>query len=53
MSKKLIIHQPTNHYSNRSRYYNIFFENLIKKLSEKNEVIVDRLTGQLTHNHVS
>jgi hypothetical protein len=42
MSKKLIIHQPTNHYSNRYRYYNIFFDNLIKKLSEKNEVIVDR-----------
>lgn len=42
MSKKLIIHQPTNHYSNKYRYYNIFFDNLIKKLSEKNEVIVDR-----------
>jgi hypothetical protein len=42
MGRKLIIHQPTNHYSNRYRYYNIFFDNLIKKLSEKNEVIVDR-----------
>ena len=42
MSKKLIIHQPTNHYSNRYRYYNVFFDNLVKKLSEKNEVIVDR-----------
>lgn len=42
MKKRLIIHQPTNHYSNRYRYYNIFFENLIKKLSEKHEVIVDR-----------
>lgn len=42
MGKKLIIHQPTNHYSNRYRYYNIFFDNLIKKLSEKNDVIVDR-----------
>jgi hypothetical protein len=42
MGKKLIIHQPTNHYGNRYRYYNIFFDNLIKKLSEKNEVIVDR-----------
>jgi hypothetical protein len=42
MGKKLIIHQPTNHYSNRYRYYNIFFDNLIKKLSENNDVIVDR-----------
>ena len=42
MSKKLIIHQPTNHYSNRYKYYNVFFDNLVKKLSEKNEVIVDR-----------
>lgn len=42
MGKRLIIHQPTNHYSNRYRYYNIFFDNLIKKLSEKNDVIVDR-----------
>jgi hypothetical protein len=42
MGKRLIIHQPTNYYSNRYRYYNIFFDNLIKKLSEKNDVIVDR-----------
>jgi len=42
MGKRLIIHQPTNHYSNRYRYYNIFFDNLIKKLSKKNDVIVDR-----------
>lgn len=42
MNRKLIVHQPVNHSSNRYRYYNIFFDNLIKKLSEKNEVIVDR-----------
>jgi hypothetical protein len=42
MRRRLIIHQPTNHYSNRYRYYNIFFDNLIKKLSEKHDVIVDR-----------
>jgi hypothetical protein len=42
MGRNLIIHQPTNHYSNRYRYYNIFFDNLIKKLSENHDVIVDR-----------
>ena len=42
MRRRLIVHQPTNHYSNRYRYYNIFFDNLIKKLSEKHDVIVDR-----------
>lgn len=42
MSQKLIIHQPTNHYSNKFRYYNIFFDNLINELSKTHDVIVDR-----------
>ena len=29
MSRKLIVHQPTNHQSKKYRYYNIFFDNFI------------------------
>jgi hypothetical protein len=42
MSRKLIIHQPTNHQSKTFRYYNIFFDNLIEELSKQHEVVVDR-----------
>jgi hypothetical protein len=42
MGRRLIVHQPNNHYSRKYRYYNIFFDNLINRLSEKNEVVVDR-----------
>lgn len=42
MGRRLIVHQPNNHYSVRYRYYNIFFDNFIHKLSEKNDVITDR-----------
>jgi hypothetical protein len=42
MSRKLIVHQPTNHQSKKYRYYNIFFDNFIKKLSEKHDVVTDR-----------
>lgn len=40
--KKLVIHQPTNHESKRFRLYNIFWDNLINKLSERHDVVVDR-----------
>ena len=53
MGRRLIIHQPTNHYSNRYRYYNIFFNNLINKLSENNEVIVDRYYQNVHKGRVS
>jgi hypothetical protein len=42
MRRRIIIHQPTNHYSRRFRYHNIFFDNLINKLSENHDVVVDR-----------
>jgi hypothetical protein len=41
-TKRLIIHQPTNHYTNKFRYQNIFFDNLISELSKKHDVISDR-----------
>jgi len=42
MSKRLIIHQPTNHYGKRFRYYNIFFDKLIDEISKEHDVVVDR-----------
>ena len=42
MGKRLIIHQPTNHYGKRFRYYNIFFDKLIDEISKDNDVVVDR-----------
>jgi hypothetical protein len=41
MKKRLIIHQPSNYESKNYRYYNIFFDDLIKKISEKHDVILD------------
>jgi hypothetical protein len=42
MGKRLIIHQPTNHYGKRFRYYNIFFDKLIDEISKDHDVVVDR-----------
>lgn len=39
--KKLLIHQPTNHESNRFRYYNTFWDDLTKALAERHNVVVD------------
>lgn len=53
MSRKLIIHQPTNHQSKTFRYYNIFFDNLIDELSKRHEVVVDRYYKEAHMGHSS
>lgn len=40
--KRLIIHQPTNHESKKYRYYNIFFDNLIERISKSHDVVTNR-----------
>jgi hypothetical protein len=40
--KKLLIHQYTNHFSKKFRYYNIFWDNLIEELSKIHDIVEDR-----------
>ena len=53
--KKLVIHQFTNHFSKRFRYYNIFWDELVDKLSKKHEVVADRYkkTAHMGYNNVT
>jgi hypothetical protein len=42
MTKKIIIHNPTNFSTKKYRYYNIFFDQLVETLKEKFEIIENR-----------
>jgi antitoxin component YwqK of YwqJK toxin-antitoxin module len=46
--KKLIIHHQVNYNNYKIRYFNIFFNNLIRCISYKNEVI---LNGYSKNSH--
>lgn len=42
MNRRLIIHNPTNYSTKNYRYYNIFFDSLVKYLKKDHEVIENR-----------
>jgi hypothetical protein len=42
MKCNFIIHNPTNFYTKKYRYYNIFFDNLVDTISQKHDVIQNR-----------
>lgn len=42
MKSNFIIHNPTNFYTKKYKYYNIFFDNLVDIIAEKHNVIQNR-----------